>query len=203
MFKRSLIIFFLLAVLCAFSIYYTCFFILPKDIKAYEENVKKQEKKKEKDKKISSSEQIRIGVSKEIWTPQADTSLYSRIEAKHSSLHMLQKGHDIKLTERLEDVRCLLQDRISKTSSGQQVQHVKTFSGKEGFYDYGEKTFISQKVYLSFFTLEGTTLPNEIFLYEPLMQGLAKQATVSFKDHHLSFKAESFRADVSSKEIVR
>lgn len=184
------------------SLYYTCFYILPKDIKEYEKEIKKSEQKRAREKTSSPCDQERARVKKEIWSPCDEHRLYTLITAASSKLHIERHCGKIELKEDLQDVFCLIQDKIYQTTNAELMQNLKTLTCPGGVYDYSEKSFRSGKVVMGLYTLAGSTPPLEIALIPPQMKGFAKKTTLSFKDHLLFFKAEAFSADVMTKEAL-
>ncbi len=136
--------------------------IRPSDVSHFKKRFKQEETAASKN-LFSTSQQERHGVVKEIWFSQEDKSrLHYRISSESSLLTILPEGNNFDLIEKLEKIKCWMQDKLSDPGAGAVRQQVRFLAAEEGLYRYASQEFLAQSVALSLFRLNGHELPNEI-----------------------------------------
>ncbi len=151
---------------------------------------------------LSTTQQWRKGVKKEIWFSQEDRSrLHHRICSETSTLTIVPEGNRLDFIERLENISCWMQDKLiapsMTTHSSQQLRFLKA---NEGFYHYSSQEFLAQSVDLSLYKLEGDQLPERLPKIKPFLKGVAKDVTFAVSGKTSQFKAEQFKAEFSTLE---
>ena len=153
-------------------------------------------------KRVSSSlngEQTRKQVRKDIWIAQSPKErLHNRIESDGSLLILQPKGDSIEVIEKLQGVRCWIQEKIYNTE-GSSVQQIRFFLADEGLYKYRHQNFQASDVTLSMYKIPGTTLPWNLTSYNPFLKGVAEDVTFSIQKGIPLFQATHFKASLGAK----
>jgi hypothetical protein len=153
-------------------------------------------------KSFSSTYQKRTGVRKDIFFVQDDASrLQYRLESD-SSILTLSPGEDqIEVVEKLEKIRCSMQDRLYMGGDGSgPMQQVRYLLADEGVYKYHTQQFIAQSVDLSFSRLGGHTLPLAYDGSGAFLKGIAQDVTFSITGKTPQFQARDFKATLKQEK---
>lgn len=126
-----------------------------------------------------TANQNRKGVVKEIYFAQEDHSrLQYRIESDASVLTLKPEGSKFDLIEKLEKMRCWMQDKIEQTpSQSTPVQQMRYLEAEEGIYRYTAQQFLAQSVALSLYRIEGRDLPTNLARHRPFLSGVAQDVS--------------------------
>ena len=115
-----------------------------------------------------SVSQKRLKVTKDIWFSQDDNSrLHHRIKSKSSLLVLKPHGEKLKLIEELNQIHCLMQERIYYNNE-LPMQQVRLLKASSGEYHFSEKQLLSQGVSISIYKLNTHSLPQEILSTLPI-----------------------------------
>ena len=130
---------------------------------------------------ISTTHQQRKNVKKEIYFVQEDNSrLHYRIYSESSLLTMQPQteGKKIELNEKLEKIKCWMQDKLYYSSPGTgPMQQIRFLEAEEGVYCYTSQQFLAQAVALSLFRLPDHDLPKDIRA-TPFLKGVAQDVSI-------------------------
>ncbi len=155
-------------------------------------------KKTENKSSLAYSEQVRLGVRKDIWLAEAEGQrLHHRIESDRSLISFLPKGESIEVSEHLFGVRCRVQEK--SVSSKEPLQQIRFMLAEEGVYRYKDQSFRAEDVFLSLYKIPGTVLPKSLENYTPFLRGNAESVTFSLKNGSPKFVASRFNASLGDK----
>lgn len=150
---------------------------------------------------LNMTHQQRKNVKKDIYFVQEDnTRLHYRIHSQSSLLIVQPRdgGKKIELNEKLEKIKCWMQDKLYYASSGESpMQQIRFLEAEEGLYCYTSQQFIAQSVALSLFRLPDHNLPQELRAM-PFLKGLAQDVSFAVSGKTPSFKAQHFKAELKS-----
>lgn len=145
-------------------------------------------------KEFLSAHQTRLKVTKNIWLTQDDNSrLHHRIVSKSSLLVLKPNGGKLKLIEELNQINCLMQERIYY-NNGLAMQQVRSLKAKAGEYHFLEKQLLSQGVSISVYKLNTHILPQEILSITPIFSGNAENISLITLGKTPEFQAKGFIA---------
>lgn len=163
--------------------------------------LKEQEEAASKKSLVSTTHQHRQGVVKEIYFSQEDnTRLHYRIESEASSLTLKPHGRKLDLIEKLEKIKCWMQDKLYTTASGDRpMQQMRFLEAEDGIYRYASQQFLAQSVGLSLFRLPGSDLPKGAMREIPFMRGVAQDVSFSVSGKTPQFNAQHFKALLSNQ----
>lgn len=149
---------------------------------------------------FSTTQQRRTGVVKEIWFTQEDNSrLHYRIFSESSLLTMNPKEKSFDVVEKLEKIKCWMQDKLYDPSSATgAAQQIRFLVAEEGLYRYTAQEFLAQSVALSLFRLAGHELPTEMTA-KPFLKGIAEDVSFAVSGKNPQFKAKHFKAELGDR----
>jgi len=149
---------------------------------------------------VSTTQQQRKGVVKEIWfTQEENTRLHYRIFSESSLLTIQPSGTHFDLVEKLEKIQCWMQDKLyTPTTGGGYMQQIRFLAAEEGVYRYNSQEFLAQSVALSLFRLQGHELPKEMAQAKPFLKGVAEGVWFAVSGKNPQFKAQHFKAELES-----
>ncbi len=149
----------------------------------------------------SSICQNRLKVCKDIWFAEENNQrLHYRIESASSSLILEPKGRKIDVIERLEQMRCWMQDKLVAGATQRDVtQQTRYFTAREGTYHFLTQQLIAEKATLSLYRMPGDTLPEigHMPQYDPFLSGEAQKIALSVAGNAPKFQAYDFKASLS------
>ncbi|QZA59189.1 hypothetical protein [Candidatus Rhabdochlamydia porcellionis] len=149
---------------------------------------------------FSSANQTRLNVTKDIWLTQDNNSrLHHRIASRSSLLVLKPNEGKFKLIEELDQINCLMQERIYY-SNGVAMQQVRLLEANSGQYHFSEKQLLSQGVSISVYKLNTHTLPQEIFLTSPIFSGNAENISMIISGKTPELQAKGFIAQMYPKD---
>lgn len=179
---------------CIFNIFH----LKQKDIEKYHKIVNKKSKltssKKFKRKPIF---QKRTNVQKDIFILKDKNRIHFRIFSENSILNIKEVNNKIEIKEFLENIKCLMQDKIY-FSKNKPFQKLKYFEAEKGTYFYPSHKFYTDDINLSFFEIEGKDLPKNVDSLIPYLKGFAKDVSFIKKDF-FNLNAKHFRASFDPK----
>ncbi len=180
---------------------YSLFRIRPGDITLIKQKIDEQEIATSKT-IFSTTKQQRKGVVKEIWFTQEDKSrLHYRIFSESSLLTIKPDGKKCDLIEKLEKIKCWMQDKLYEPDSGTgPMQQIRFLSAAEGVYRYTSQEFLAQTVALSLYRLGGHELPKETVATKPFLKGIAEDVSFAVSGRSPQFKAKHFKAELNTLE---
>jgi hypothetical protein len=151
---------------------------------------------------FSTTEQNRKGVVKEIWFTQEDNSrLHYRIFSESSLLTIKPEGKNFDLIEKLEKIKCWMQDKLYDPAAGAgPMQQIRFLAAEEGLYRYTSQEFLAQSVALSLYRLGGHDLPKEMVATKPFLKGIAEDVSFAVSGKSPQFKAKHFKAELNTLE---
>lgn len=187
----SLFLFFLTV---AYLAYYSLY-VMPKDLKKYEELMKKNKNLGEQ----KTTMQFRENVQKDVWQEGDETRLHHRIFAKNSALLLTTKNGKLHMKDYMENITCLVQENFF-TLLESPMQELRHFEAESGIYDFDKHEFVAEKVLLSFINAKGFDLPKKELLNKPFLKGVAKEVSFSFSKKGPAFHAEKFKAEMIPEE---
>jgi hypothetical protein len=154
---------------------------------------------------FSTTQQQRKGVVKEIWFSQEDNSrLHYRIFSESSLLTIKPEGRSFDLIEKLEKIKCWMQDKLYEPTPGVgPTQQIRFLAAEEGLYRYTTQEFLAQTVALSLYRLGGHELPKEIAASKPFLKGIAEDVSFAVSGKSPQFKAKHFKAELRELEEKR
>lgn len=195
MFRRAFLFtsggFFLIGCLWAFAFGY----VRPKDI-ATCKRLQQQKAAASSNSLASAVQQNRQGVVKEIYFSQEDnTRLHYRIESASSFLTLTPDGNKFDLNEKLEKIKCWMQDKLYYTSPGTgAMQQMRFLEAEDGIYRYNTQQFLANQVNLSLYRISGHELPPSPMEENPFLRGIADEVSFAVSGKTPQFNASHFRA---------
>lgn len=180
---------------------YSLFRVRSEDIAFIKQKIAQQELSTSKN-VFSTTQQQRKGVVKEIWFSQEDNSrLHYRIFSESSLLTIKPEGGSFDLIEKLEKIKCWMQDRLYEPSSTLgPMQQIRFLAAEEGVYRYASQEFLAQTVALSLYRLGGHELPKETLSSRPFLKGIATDVSFAVSGKSPQFKAKHFKAELNTLE---
>ncbi|PWU14971.1 MAG: hypothetical protein C5B45_03520 [Chlamydiae bacterium] len=147
-----------------------------------------------------SANQKRVKVTKDIWLTQDDNSrLHHRIKSKSSLLVLKPNEGKLKLIEELDQIHCLMQERIYYNNA-LPMQQVRLLEANSGEYHFSEKQLLSQGVSISVYKLRTHSLPQEIFSTSPIFSGNAENISLITSGKTPELQAKGFIAHMYPKD---
>ncbi len=201
MFRRVTIFFSLLLTLLAAVWGYSLFQVGAEDVARMKKKI--TEKRQETSTSIfTTSQQQRKGVVKEIWFSQEDNSrLHYRIFSESSLLTIKPEANGFDLIEKLEKIKCWMQDKLYEPTAGSgPMQQIRFLAAEEGLYRYTSQEFLAQTVALSLYRLGGHELPHELVTSKPFLKGIAEDVSFAVSGKSPQFKAKHFKAELNTLE---
>ncbi len=191
--------------LVSFSLLTLCWVICFGHVRASDYGSYQAQKQNQQDTSVKSlaqtTNQNRKGVVKEIYFTQEDQSrLHYRIESDSSVLTIKPEGSKFDLIEKLEKMRCWMQDKIELTGQGgSPVQQMRYLEAEEGVYRYTAQQFLAQSVALSLYRIQGSDIPNNLSPYKPFLSGIAQDVSFAVTGKTPQFKAQHFKASLNQQ----
>lgn len=151
---------------------------------------------------FATTHQERKGVVKEIWFTQEEGSrLHYRIFSESSLLTIKPEGKGFDLIEKLEKIKCWMQDKLYDPAAGSgPMQQIRFLAAEEGIYRYTAQEFLAQSVALSLYRLGGHELPKTTTGTKPFLQGIAEDVSFAVSGKSPQFKAKHFNAELNTLE---
>jgi hypothetical protein len=151
---------------------------------------------------FSTTQQERKGVVKEIWFTQEDnTRLQYRIFSESSLLTIKPEGNSFDLIEKLEKIKCWMQDKLYEPNPGSgPMQQIRFLAAEDGLYRYTTQEFLAQSVALSLYRLGGHDLPKEAVIAKPFLKGIADDVSFAVSGKNPQFQAKHFKAELNRSE---
>lgn len=141
----------------------------------------------------SKTRQQRRNVTKYFYMVKGKDRLQMHLHSATSDLLFEQLGDRVEMTERFEDLQCLLQDALM--ASGQ--QKIRQIEAKKGLYYYKSQDLTAEDVKMADYIAPGDILTPFNSTCIPLMKGAAEQVKVSLNDPHRPLKAHGFQATIN------
>ncbi len=198
MFQRITLLSFVCIALMIFTWAYLFVRVRPCDL-ALCQQTQQLEKGPSSQKLFTTSHQERKGVIKEIHFVQEDkTRLHYRIQSQTSLLTMQPQGHKIEFIEKLEKIKCWMQDKLYYTSPGVgPMQQIRFLEAEDGLYYYTSQQFLAQSVALSLYRLNNHELPASLGRTTPFLKGIARDVSFAVSGKLPQFKAQHFKAELN------
>lgn len=199
MFQRTTRFCLLLFVICTLFWGYSLVFVRPSDIAKIKKAMEEQEIASSKS-ILTTTEQKRKGVVKEIWFTQEDKSrLQYRIFSQSSLLTLKPDGKKFDLIEKLDNIQCWMQDKLYESPAvNTATQQIRYFQAQEGLYRYHSQEFIAHSVALSLYRLGGHQLPEELGKAVPFLKGKADDVSFAISGKNPQFNAQHFKAELAN-----
>jgi hypothetical protein len=201
MFRKAFTSTLFLLLLALLSILYYCFYVLPKDVKNYEDYIEKTIKKPSQKHTSSSTQQFRKHVQKDIWHREHEEPVHYQIKAETSILSLTSSAQGLLMQESMHTIQCLLQEKLYENALHQKMQQLKAFYADDGLYHFNKHHFEAKRVFLNFYALPGHTLPKTLSSETAFLQGVAKAVSLTLSEQGADFHAETFKASMHSLEF--
>lgn len=146
---------------------------------------------------FSPTNQERKQVRKDIWFSQDESSrLHYQIASTGSQLTLTPVKNKFELVERLEGIKCWMQDKlISNNVRDDFTQQARFIEADSGVYRHTTQEFFANGVTLSLFRLPGHELPTApINEEEAILRGIAHNISFHFSGKTPHFQANQFEA---------
>lgn len=179
---------------------YSLFHVTANDIAKVKKQLSAQELASSKS-AFATTQQQRKGVVKEIWFSQEDNSrLHYRIFSESSLLTIKPEGNSFDLIEKLEKIKCWMQDKLyAPAAGGSPMQQIRFLAAEEGLYRYTSQEFLAQSVALSMYRTPGHELPKAM-TSKPFLKGIAEDVSFAVSGKSPQFKAKHFKAELNTLE---
>lgn len=149
----------------------------------------------------SSAEQIRRGITKDMWISNGTERLHHRIESPSSILFIHPKGNSYECIEEMCNMKCYLQEKIEWNSSLKMpFQQIRYIESPTGTYNYASQLFSAERAYLAIFSMPGNVLQVNPDLNKAFLKGIAEKVALSFSGNGPQFHSEKFKAYIYSKQ---
>ncbi len=177
MFRRALIVSFLLVAFCSFAVFYCYTTVRPADLAEYAlSKVERSPRVLQRQPAI----QKRLGVRKDFWVPKGATRRHFSIESEGSELILIDRNGKIEATELLQRVKGQLLE-------GNEVHH---FTACEGTYFYPANRFSAKEAEFSLLREAA-----------PVLLGTAETVNFSFRGKTPLLNAD--RVDLQAPGSIR
>lgn len=137
--------------------------------------------------------QTRKGVRKDFWYMKGDVRLEMTLKGEDSELAYEKEGERQEIVERLNGVRCMIQEELQDTEGGAPTQTIRYIEATTAKYHYKTETLFAEQAEMSLYTLPGHRLPESLEGQTPTMTGSAKTVEVSIVNKAMKFSADTFR----------
>ncbi len=202
MLKKTYLTTLLLFVLVTVYVFYYFCYLFPKDIKEYQQDLEKSKKATLSQPLTAPAEQTRAYVQKDLWHFNGSQRLHYQIRSDHSTLLITSFHHKISLQESMDNVICMIQDKLYEDVAHHPLQQLKILSAAHGVYDFNKHHFGADSVLIHFYTLPGFALPEIKPSEQADLQGVAKTASFTFANQGFSFHAEKFKAKLHTMDSL-
>lgn len=201
MFRRTTVFSLLLLGIIAFIWGFSLVRVRSSDIASIKEKIK-EDKSTSSTQLFSTTQQQRKGVVKEIWFTQEDNSrLHYRIFSESSLLTIKPEGKSFDFVEKLEKIKCWMQDKLYiPGGGGSSAQQIRFLAAEEGIYRYTSQEFLAQSVALSLYRMGGHDLPKDMAAAKPFLKGIAEDVSFAVSGKNPQFKAKHFNAELNTLE---
>lgn len=175
--------------------------VRPSDVAAIQKKLA-EEKLATSNPMLATTHQQRKGVVKEIWFTQEDNSrLHYRIFSESSLLTLKPDGRHFEIVEKLEKIKCWMQDKLYDSNAGAgPMQQIRFLAAEDGLYRYTSQEFLAQSVALSLYRLGGHELPKEMSSSKPFLKGRAQDVSFAVSGNSPQFKAQHFKAELGGTQ---
>lgn len=154
-------------------------------------------KKKEQVPLLSTAEQQRTGITKELFIATPEGRLHHRIISASSTLTLTPNKHKVDVVEQLHNITCWTQEKLYETAASQRKeQQVRKLTAKEGLYRYSSQQFTADSVDFFLYRLPGFELPQNPPATPPLLKGHAQTISLFMADNTPQFRANQFKAEL-------
>lgn len=151
---------------------------------------------------LSSTQQHRKGVRKDIWFAGEDTlRLHYRIESESSTLTLVPIGSKFDVIEDLQGIKGWMHDKLYFDGPRKiPMQQVRTFDAEQGTYKYTAQNFLANSVAISLFRMPSHVLPTQTIQDTPFLRGIAQDVSFSVSGKSPQFQAQHFKAILKPQE---
>ncbi len=147
---------------------------------------------------VLNTYQHRDRISKQLLFLNEGERLEWRLRSDTSTFHLIRSKQDSKLTEHLENVFALLQERLYPMETGSsEHQLIRTLEADHAIYDYSLHHLLADDVNLSTFSGPGNHIIARKDIWNPLMVGRAKRLQISRKNNIPIIHAEDFKGTLT------
>ncbi len=141
---------------------------------------------------LSYCEQFREGVNKEILYCDGDPRKIS-ISSPRSELFFFRSGSKLEVIEELENVHCMIQERLDYQPDGTPYQKVYTLDSSHASYNYSTHTLTAAHAKICRYTLPGHTVTSTYPSLPPTTVAEAKQAHLILDQGQCHLQAKGLR----------
>ena len=150
----------------------------------------------------TSNQQVRKGVSKDLWVSREEgEGLHHYIESPVSIIKTVYSENQIHLVEEMLEMRCYFQERIEERE-GKLTQSIRYMHSEKGIYQYRGHLFHASNVFLALYRIPGKTLLTNLSAQESYLQGVAEGVTLSLLKGSPHFQAKTFKAQVLPETLL-
>lgn len=147
---------------------------------------------------LHPTEQIRYEVQKDLWISLETKRLHHRMTSPRSTLIAHPKGGHFTFIEKMEEMKCYLQERVEEKEKP--TQQIRFIESELGTFCYSNLHFNADLVSLALFRLPGHSLQTQLDSNLAFLQGVAENVSLSFTESSPSFRAEKFKAQINPKK---
>lgn len=142
------------------------------------------------------NEQIRTGVTKDLWMSDKEmVRLHHHIESPRSVLTAIPDGSHFKLVEQMIGMKCYFQEKLEE-EGGELMQQIRYLQSEEGTYQYTDHFFNTKAVFLALYRLPGKTLLTDLSDNKAYLEGVAEGVSLSLSNGSPNFHAKKFKAEI-------
>lgn len=146
---------------------------------------KLQEKMTGKGKTAYSAEQVRQGITREVWYKNGTQMFKALLKAEEAEIAYEGIDTQLKLVEHLQGVKVWMQERLYMVG-GQPMQSIAYFEAEHALYKHSEKEIHSENVEMASYEFPGHELNlNSPQLAQLTMSGSATNLIVKLTDKHV------------------
>lgn len=194
-------VYYLVLCLLACSIYTVWAFRAPtpRDYRHYQRLMSFSDAAKQEPQNHSLAKQTRHNVQKQFIFNQNEHRLQWRIGSTSSDISLEHKGKSVEFVECLQNMTCMMQEKIISLNEGRLSQLVRCIEAKEAFYHYKHNQLEAEEVTLTRYRLPGDHWVQSLDACQPFMKGQAQSIQLTFSPGPL-FKAQGFQASFEDWE---
>lgn len=142
--------------------------------------------------------QQRSDIQKDLLLAREGQRLQMRLKSSTGALALIHQDHKNVLVEEMQNVDCLLQEKLFE-QKGLPMQQLQQILAAKATYYYGDQKLIAENVQLAQYEIPGHAFTTELASYTPSLQGKATQVETTLSDRPPQMKLRGFSGIVSQK----
>lgn len=139
--------------------------------------------------------QHRFATQRDLVFSDGSTRLRMRLWSKQGELVFQQQHGEQELVENMEDVHCIIQERLFE-KEGRPFQEIRVITANKAVYSYEQEQLTAKDVYIQHFVIPGHALVENLDGYTPTMRGKAAIAEFFLGGEQIRVQLQQFKARI-------